>query len=244
MSHRARRRLMWIVVAGGFVASLTVTAVLFWNTAENIETFSGGKADIYVAPKPHRLTKVERNALVSVAQRFVESAVARDHPERAYEIVGPALRGGLSKQQWATGDIPVVPYPVGSARWKVQYSNEDAVGLLVMVYPTEGAGLQATVFSMRMVPVRLGAASRWMVNSWVPKGGSPAAIADARKSPGQALADATKPVERISPRASVAWLIVPVVLVCLVFVVPLGFLLRERRAERRMRRYLDSRASS
>lgn len=113
-----------------------------------------------------------------------------------------------------------------------------------MVYPTEGAGLQATVFSMRMVPVRLGADSRWMVNSWVPKGGSPAAIADARKSPGQALADATKPVERISPRASVAWLIVPVVLVCLVFVVPLGFLLRERRAERRMRRYLDSRASS
>ena len=103
---------------GRVVASLTVTVVLFWNTAENIETFSGGKADIYVAPKPHRLTKVERNALVSVAQRFVESAVARDHPERAYEIVGPALRGGLSKQQWATGDIPVVPYPVGSARWR------------------------------------------------------------------------------------------------------------------------------
>lgn len=32
--------------------------------------------------------------------------------------------------------------------------------------------------------------------------------------------------------------------VCLVFVVPFAFLVRERRAERRMRRYLDPRASS
>ncbi|MGZ8687796.1 MAG: hypothetical protein ACXWZP_05145 [Gaiellaceae bacterium] len=243
MSHRARRRLMWIVVAGGFAASLAFTAVFFWNTAENIETFSGGKADIYVAPKPHKLTKVERAALVSVAQRFVESAVARDRPERAFEIVGPDLRGSLSRKQWATGEIPVVPYPVASARWKVEYSNAEAVGLLVMVFPPKGARERPTVFSMSMVPVRLGADSRWLVNGWVPKGGSPTTIGSSSDSPGQALADvASQQAERVSPRASVAWLIVPVVLICLVFVVPVVFLVRERRVARRMRRYLDSRA--
>jgi len=235
---------MWIVVAGGFVASLAVTAVLFWNTAENVETFSGGKADIYVAPKPHKLTKAERVALVSVAQRFVESAVTRDHPERAFEIVGPALRGGLSRRQWATGDIPVVPYPVDSARWKVEYSNAEGVGLLVMVFPEKGAQFQPTVFSMNMVPVRLGKDSRWLVNGWVPKGGSPSTVGSTSGSPGQALAEmASQELERIAPRASVAWLIVPVALICLVFVVPVAFLVRERRVARRMRRYLDSRAS-
>lgn len=244
MSYRARRRLMWIVVGGGFVASLAVTAVFFWNTAENIETFSGGKADIYVAPEPHKLTKAERIALVSVAQRFVESAVARDHPERAFEIVGPALGGGLSKKQWATGEIPVVPYPVDSARWKVEYANAEGVGLLVMVFPEKGAQVRPTVFSMNMTPLRFGEDSRWLVNGWVPRGGSPSTIGNTSESPGQALTDAaSQQFERVSPRANVAWLFVPVVLICLVFVVPVAFLVRERRVARRMRRYLDSHVS-
>lgn len=214
MSHRSRRRLIWIVAAGGVAASLAVSAVFFWNTAENIETFSGGKADIFVAPRPHKLTKAERAEVVSVAQRFVESAVARDRPERAYEIVGPALRGGLSKKQWATGEIPVVPYPVDSARWKVEYSNEEAVGLLVLVFPTKAARLKPTVFSMNMLPARSGDHSRWLVNGWVPKGGSPSAIGSTSASPGQALGDAgSQQFERVSPQASVLWLLVPAVLI-------------------------------
>ena len=91
---------------------LAVCAALFWNTADNIETFSGGKADIFVAPKPHTLTRSERVAVVSVAKQFVKTAVARDHPERAYEIVNADMRGGMTRKQWAKGDIPVVPYPV------------------------------------------------------------------------------------------------------------------------------------
>ena len=245
MSYRARRRLMWIVVTGGFVAALAVTAVLFWNTAENIETFSGGKADIYVAPKPHALTKTERVALVAVAQRFVESAVARNHPERAYELAGPYLRAGLSKAEWASGEIPVVPYPVDSARWKVEYSNAEAVGLLVMVFPTAEAKLEPTVFAMKMVAVGQGANSRWLVNGWVPRGGGSSAIGgSSSRSPGEAIAAmAGQEFERVAPKASPLWLMVPVVLICLVFVVPVAFLVRERRIERRMRRYLDSRAS-
>jgi hypothetical protein len=236
---------MWFVVTGGFVAALAVTAVLFWNTAENIETFSGGKADIYVAPKPHPLTKTERVELVAVAQRFVESAVARDHPERAYEIAGPYLRAGLSKEEWAKGEIPVVPYPVDTARWKVEYSNAEAVGLLVMVFPTADAKLEPTVFAMKMVPVGAGGGSRWLVNGWVPRGGGTSAISgSSSKSPGDALAAmAGQEFERVAPKASPLWLMIPVILICLVFVVPFVFLVRERRIERRMRRYLDSRPS-
>ena len=63
MSYRSRRRLIWIAAAAAAAAAIAVSAVFFWNTAENIETFSGGKADIYVAPKAHKLTKAERKSL-------------------------------------------------------------------------------------------------------------------------------------------------------------------------------------
>ena len=237
MSHRARRRRMRIVAVVTVTALLAVSAVFFWNTAENIETFSGGKADIFVAPKPHKLTAAERVAVVSVAKQFVASAVSRDHPERAYEIVGPDLRGGLSKKQWATGEIPVVPYPVKRALWRVEYSNSEAVGLLVKVYPTSEARLKPTVFAMSMTPVKLGDHSSWLVNSWAPKAGSPSAIGGA---PGQAGGGKQREA-RIAPQASTLWLLVPVVLICLVFVIPVVFLVRERRITRRMRRRFDSR---
>lgn len=239
MSYRARRRLVWVAAAGGVAIALVVSAAFFWNTAENVETFSGGEADLYVAPSPHALTKPERAALVSVARRFVESAVTRDHPERAYDLAAPSLRGGLSRKQWAGGEIPVVPYPVARARWKVEYSNSEAVGLLVAVYPSPTARLKPAVFAMSMVPAGSGPKARWLVTSWVPKGGSPSAIAPPAGSTGAGL---SAEAGRVSARASVAWLIAPAVLICLVFVVPIAFLVRERRIERRMRRYLDSRA--
>ena len=229
---------MRIVAVVAVTTVLAVSAVFFWNTAENIETFSGGEADIYVAPKPHELTPAERVAVVSVAKQFVASAVSRDHPERAYGIVGPDLRGGLSKKQWETGDIPVVPYPVKRALWRIEYSNSEAVGLLVKVYPTPDAELKPTVFAMSMTPIRFGEHSRWLVSSWAPKAGSPSAIGG---SAGQAGGGGQREA-RVAPKASVFWLLVPVVLICLVFVIPIVFLVRERRITRRMRRRLGSRA--
>ena len=62
------------------------------------------------------------------------------------------MRGGLTRAEWATGEIPVVPYPVESARWKVEYSNSEGVGLLVRVEPSHDSQLRPTVFSMNMVP--------------------------------------------------------------------------------------------
>ena len=217
---------------------LTVTAVFFWNTGDPNQTFSGGEADLYVAPKPHKLMKAEQVALVSIAQRFVESAVLRDRPERAYEIVAPSLRAGLSKKQWATGAIPVIPYPVDRALWKVEYSNSESVGLLVAVYPKENAGLKPAVFSMKMTPVGAsGDYSRWLVNSWVPKAGSRSAIAAPASSSNAASQD-----ERVARQASVFWLLVPVGLISLVLFVPIGFFVRERWISRRTRRHFGSRA--
>ena len=225
----------------GSSSRCAVVSVIFWNTADNIETFSGGKADIYVAPTPHTLTKDERAALVLVAQRFVESAVTRDHPERAYAIAGRSLRAGLTKKQWATGEIPVVPYPVESARWKVEYSHSEGVGLLVMVDPTEGVGAQA-----HRVRDEHGAGQGWWRErlargelgcrrAAAPPRSERRARRRGRRSGCSrgARADLAQGERAVADRAGRSRL--------LVFVVPIAFFVRERRVSRRMRRYLDSR---
>lgn len=44
------------------------------------------------------------------ATGFIETAVERDHPVRAYRLVTPAFRHGTSCREWASGKIPVKPF--------------------------------------------------------------------------------------------------------------------------------------
>ena len=43
-------------------------------------------------PIPVKMAAAERREVIATAARFVETAVKRDHAERAYELVGPNLR--------------------------------------------------------------------------------------------------------------------------------------------------------
>ena len=44
-----------------------------------------------------------------VVRRFVATAVERQDPEASFDLVAPELHQGLTKAQWATGYIPIVP---------------------------------------------------------------------------------------------------------------------------------------
>ena len=92
-SPRFRRRAIKV----GFLLAVAVAAALvsifFWNTATIVETPLHGKADVYVPPIPVKMAPAERRAVIATAALFVETAVRREHAERAYELVGPNLRG-------------------------------------------------------------------------------------------------------------------------------------------------------
>ena len=89
-------------------------------------------------PIPVKMAPAERRAVIATAALFVETAVRREHAERAYELVGPNLRGDTTRDEWRDGDIPVVPYPVDDARWKFDYSYANEIGLQVAVFPQPG----------------------------------------------------------------------------------------------------------
>ena len=217
------------------LGTAATVAVLFWNTGPlKEETFSGGVAQTYVAPKTVVLDAKERARIVAVAKRFVASAVTRDDPGSAFELAGPSMRTGTTRASWEAGEIPVVPFPVDEARWRVDYSYENEVGLEVYAWPEPNQGLRPTIFFMSLVAVEKADGRRWLVDSWIPRGGSPDVILQ-RISGRSPLSP--PPMERASSHASAAWLLVlPGVLLGTLIAIPLVLILRNRWSVRRTAR--------
>jgi hypothetical protein len=238
-SYRFRRRLLWVGIWSAFLVSLAVVGVIFWNTANEKETFSNEPAEIFVPPKKLKLTGDDRKAIGVVARQFVETAVAREHPELAYELVGPMLKGGMTKEQWKHGDIPVVYYPVDAARWKVEYATNVEVGLSVLLFPRQGAEVRPVVFSMALAPQN---DRSWLITAWAPRGGTPNTVSSAVSTPEQAIEDVFDPPERYATKTSPMWLLLPVVILLLAFTVPVAIGINNRRGARRIRRQLGRRA--
>jgi hypothetical protein len=234
-SYRFRRRLLWVSVWLAFVVSAVVVSVFFWNTADFKETFSDEPAQLFVAPKKIALTGRDKAAIADVARVFVETAVARESPERAYELVGPMLKGGLSREQWKSGNIPVVYYPVDEARWNVEYATDVEVGLTVLLFPKPGADLRPTVFNMALAPQQ--GQRGWLITAWSPKGGAPNTGSAGDQTPEAALGEFA---DRYSARASTLWLLVPAAVLFGAILLPIFLLGRERLVVRRSRRRMDA----
>jgi hypothetical protein len=231
-SYRFRRRLLW---SGAIVAAVgggVIVSIVFWNTGPlREETFSGGKADIYVAPKTAKLSPSDRAEIVAVARQFMTTAVTREDPGKAFDIAGPSLRTGTTKAHWETGEIPVVPFPVEDARWRFDYMYADEVGLEVYAWPEQDAGLRPMIFMVSMVAVGKGERRHWLVDAFTPRGGRPDVLAQRRsgESPFSAAAQ-----ERVESRASPAWLLLlPGTLVAVLVGVPLVLIAKNRRIGRR-----------
>ncbi len=238
-SYRFRRRLLWVSVWLTFVVSAAVVSVFFWNTADVKETFSDEPAQLFVAPKKISLTGPDKAAIADIARVFVETAVSRESPELAYELVGPMLKGGLSREQWKSGNIPVVYYPVDGARWKVEYATDVEVGLSVILFPKPGEDLRPTVFNMALAPPQ--GDGGWLITAWSPRGGSPNTGSPGDQTPEAALGGFT---DEYSTRASTLWLLAPAALVLGAILLPIFLLGRERLVVRRMRRRVDASRSS
>jgi len=244
-SPRFRRRL----VRGGLLLAVVgagaLVSVFFWNTAEPVVTpLSNRPAQVYVPQLPVTFAPAERRQVISVASRFVDTAVKREHSERAYELVGPSLRNGTTRRHWVDGDIPVVPYPVDDARWKFDYSYADEIGLQVLVFPTAASDLRPMVFNMSLKAVGSGERRHWLVESWVPRGGG-GGRSSVRKSEGSSFdlsAGATaQPYERSSSSLGSGWLILPILLLIFgALLVPLTIVGLERFRSRKAQRAYEA----
>jgi hypothetical protein len=203
---------MWIGLVLTVAVSATVVGVFFSNTGKRNETpFTKGPVDrVAPLPKSVKFTDDVRRDVGVVAAEFVATAVLRTNTERSYDLTDEAFHQGLTRAQWRTGNIPVVPYPreaIDSVRWKLDYSYQDRVGLKISLLPKPTAKVGGMVFNIELR--RLGPPSNrhWLVDYWVPAGqqGAP----PSRSAAGRPLGPATS----AKPGLGAAWLFVPVGLV-------------------------------
>jgi hypothetical protein len=227
-SPRWRRRLAWTVGPLAVVGLAVGLGIKSSNTASEATKAGAGEARqafVYREPKKIQLTKRERAHVLATAANFVTHAVARHNVDDAYDLTHPTLRGGISRAEWHTGNIPVVPFPVQQARWKLEYSYEDGIGLQVLLFPTAGSGLRPEVFNMELAADETGAERKFLVTSWSPTGVATQTPSGASGVGAGGTRDLTASLGGDS-RLDQRWLLVPLVLFAVVPLLLIGYFVR------------------
>ena len=210
----------------------------------------------YREPKHVPFTAEKRRAVSVVLAKFISGAVSKHDLAGTWELAGPDLRQGITREDWLKGRIPIVPFAAskrGQGDWSVvNYSYPNKVGLELLMFPEHRSGELATVET----DVVRGQDGRWRVNYWMITklhGPGSAAAADSasamsegppnvhklpgkkkahapqREAAGEAAPDPTGGVEHLDAK----WLLVPAAIVVLALLALLGLGVKARVRNRR-----------
>jgi len=162
-----RKALPWAVGAAVLLAVIGGLAYKYSNTGESLETpLSTLPADDRSqVPKTAKLEPEARH----VAREFVKTAVARKNLRAAYPLAGPMIRQGQTLEEWMTGNIAVVPYPVDLVEFapmKIDYSYPREAQIEVALLPRDGANVKSQLFIATLVKNKQ---NKWQVDAWVPR---------------------------------------------------------------------------
>ena len=109
-----------------------------------------------------------------VAREFVFTAVARKHLDEAFAITHPAIKQGISRKEWRTGNLPVVASPVVQilkTNWKnTNYAHPRDAQINVILIPSKGRRWNAQI---GLTKVGHGSNAHWLVSYFQPLGGPP-----------------------------------------------------------------------
>jgi hypothetical protein len=165
-SRGLNRALPWI--AG---AVLLIGVFSFWQTMvktnETRETFSNEAVRDTSTVPTVPLAPEARQVVV----RFIKTAVMRQNLAEAWTIAGPQIRQNLTRQQWLSGNIPVVPYPnaaVDRSPVKITWSHPTEAGLEVVLQPKPGSREKPQLFFVNVLKQGTGSRARWVVDYWAP----------------------------------------------------------------------------
>jgi hypothetical protein len=207
--------------------------MIYWSntgTTYDIAADRSEPAPLPPAPKPAPFRSAVDEGALETARRFLRTAVVREHVEDSWDLTHPSLKAGFTRETWATQDIPVPPYPLGSARWDVDYSWQGVVGLKIALFPKQGSTVPAAVFDMQLRALGQGKERRWLVDSWTP-------TAYTGVPQGPLLGGSNRPPAEYKSPLGASWLALPLGILALALMIPLAVLgrgwWRDRRATRR-----------
>lgn len=167
-SPRNQRLLLWTTAGVIVVIVATLLIVFMRNTraANAKETFSNEPAQVYTQPTTVKVDAEARR----VAGRFILTAVARKNLAASWGLTHQELRAGLTRAQWETGNIPVIPFPAADldfASFKVEYSFPSELMLKVLLVPGGQNAADPASFYIGLKRVG-GDDGPWRVYYWAP----------------------------------------------------------------------------
>lgn len=164
-SPRNQRRLLWIsggVLGIGLIVFLS--AVVFRGSPGPTSPISTVPAQ--TAPKQVKAPPDPK--AFKVARTFIETAVLRKNLDAAYPIVNQEIKGGLTKKQWETGNIPVIGYPAGNSKtaaFEVLWSYKTQLMTIVDLVAKKGARVRPHLpFYLGLVRAGNKPNGKWLVN--------------------------------------------------------------------------------
>ena len=243
-SPRRRRRLGWSATVLLVAGSIVTAGVLYSRSIDvGEEPLSNTRARLAEQEQPEEpLAPDQADDALGVAGRFILTAVKREHVERSWELTSPELRAGYTRASWSRGEIPIVPYPVHTAKWQVDYTYHDRVGLKVALFPKKGSEVAPAVFNIDLRQLGKGKSRHWVVDAWQPLPERPGGGASTQNAFGipQVGGIATEDGPR---QLSAAWIFVPIGVLSLFLLVGIGIALGAWvRGRRATQQYLRTRA--
>ena len=111
-----------------------------WHAAEGVVVWVDITRHLVPGLGAHRIDKLEPEHIEKLYGRMIRSglaagtvhhahrtlraslseAVKRKHVDRSFDLVTPNMKSGYTRHAWATQDIPVQPYPLDIAKYKVK----------------------------------------------------------------------------------------------------------------------------
>jgi hypothetical protein len=228
-SPRARRRAVWATALAAVAATTAAVIVMLPKGTPERETFRPG-AEVVRTPRHVRLTPARRQAIDRLLDAFVPTAVERRKPLRALPLVTRSFRSGVSRDEWARGNLPVFPYTPRGERfhgWTLNYSYPREISVDLLLHPAEKEQLGPLAVTAVFKQVR----GHWLIDSFV----AAASFSPEHKKPRiLAQPDFTPFAEtRGSAQLSKRWLFLPAGVLALALLVPLGFGVAHMRRSRR-----------
>lgn len=168
-----------------------------------------------------RLTQADRAAINRTFDVFVPTAVRRDDVAASYDFVTPQFRGGLTRAQWAKGNIPVYPYAARGTtfhNWTIDYVQGNEVGFQLMLTP-RNPRQDSLAFNGAVRKIR----GRWLVDSFTPVASFATEGAPKVVGPHDFAASSTEGGGGV-PRLGAVWIALPASLLGLGVLVLLAFL--------------------
>jgi hypothetical protein len=237
-SPRRRRRFLLLLTVFALAGIVALLIAYDRNSAKSIATPATKGKPLVPAPPPRsvKFTRREAKVVLPIAERFVRDAVARKDMHAAWNITAPALKVDTSRSDWDRGEnTEIVPFPLDYARWRLDYSYRNTVGLEVAIFPLKHASVKnPMVFYMELQKTGQGGHGSWLVDQWQPAPGS-AQVVQGALNP-LAADRSTPPPQRLGS----VWLLGPIGVLGLIVLIPVALGLREWLRGRRARRNYES----